>query len=351
MAATQIIHGLEMGEARRPDLALIGLIRPVRDQINAEFPFWRLDGCVSLAGRHVIAFSIELEVVDERFHRALHLAPLRRHDLVVEHRNRPLPFRRTKLLDALLHDRDRLAHLLHADAIAVITVPVLADRDVEIELGIALVRLRFAQVPDRARAAHHHTGKAPGPRVLEAHHTDIDVALFENAIVGQQLFDVVADLEEWIAESPDVIDQLRRQILVHPAWAEKCCVHTAAGGALVKDHQFFAFLETPQGRRECPDIQGLGGHIEEVRQQPPDLAIEYADELGALGDRNPQEPLRRQAERVLLVHRGDIVEPIEIGDRLQIGLVLDQFLGAAMQEPDVRIDALHQLPVELEHEA
>ena len=54
---------------------------------------------------------------------------------------------------------------------------------------------------------------------------------------------------------------------------------------------------------------------------------------------------------MLLIHRRDVIEPVEIRDRLQIGLVLDQLLGAAMQKPDMRIDALDNLAVELEHEA
>ena len=53
---------------------------------------------------------------------------------------------------------------------------------------------------------------------------------------------------------------------------------------------------------------------------------------------------------MLLVHRRDVVEPVEIRDRLQIGLVLDQLLGAAMQQPDMRIDALDDLAVELQHQ-
>src|SRR5262249_20985510 len=56
-------------------------------------------------------------------------------------------------------------------------------------------------------------------------------------------------------------------------------------------------------------------------------------------------------EGMLLVHRGDIVEPVEIRDRLQIGLGFDQLLGAAMQQPDMRIDALHHLAVEFQHQA
>ena len=64
-----------------------------------------------------------------------------------------------------------------------------------------------------------------------------------------------------------------------------------------------------------------------------------------------EQLFRRQAEGVLLVHRRDIVEPVEIRDRLQIGLLLDQLLGAAMKQPDMRIDALDDFAVELEHQA
>ena len=87
-----------------------------------------------------------------------------------------------------------------------------------------------------------------------------------------------------------------------------------------------------------------------MRQQPSDLAIEHADELRALGHREAEQLFRRQAEGMLLVHRRDIVELIQIGDRLQIGLGLDQHFGAAMQETDVRVDALDHLTVKLQHQ-
>ena len=54
---------------------------------------------------------------------------------------------------------------------------------------------------------------------------------------------------------------------------------------------------------------------------------------------------------MLLVHRRDIIEPVEIGHRLQIGLGLDQLFGAAMQQADMRIDALDDFAVELQHQA
>ena len=54
---------------------------------------------------------------------------------------------------------------------------------------------------------------------------------------------------------------------------------------------------------------------------------------------------------MLLIHRRDVVQPVEIRHRLQIGLVLDQLFGAAVEQPDMRVDALHDLTVELKHQA
>src|SRR5262249_9082128 len=122
---------------------------------------------------------------DQSFHRALHLAPARRRDLVVGDHDRPLPVRRPQLLDALLHDAHGLAHLFHPDQIAVVAVAVLADWNIEIHLGIAFVRLRLAQIPGGAGAAHHDAGETPLPGLLERDHADVDIALLEDAVGGE----------------------------------------------------------------------------------------------------------------------------------------------------------------------
>src|SRR6267378_7259901 len=76
-----------------------------------------------------------------------------------------------------------------------------------------------------------------------------------------------------------------------------------------------------------------------MREQPSDLAIEHADQLASSGDRDAKQLFGRQAERMFLVHRRDIVEPVEVGQRLQIGFMLDQLFGAAMEQADMGIDA------------
>jgi hypothetical protein len=62
-----------------------------------------------------------------------------------------------------------------------------------------------------------------------------------------------------------------------------------------------------------------------------------------------EQLFRREAERVLLVHRRNVVEPIEVPDRLQIGLIFDQFFGSAMEQTDVWIDTLDHLSIKFQH--
>ena len=154
----------------------------------------------------MVPFGIELEMLDDCLHRTLHFATSWWKNLVVLRGDGTLSLGGSKLFDALSHNAYRLAHLLHAHEVAIVTVAMLADRDIEIKLWVAFVRLCLAQIPSRAGAAHHHARKAPGPGVGELDHPDVDIALLENAIFSQQTLEVVAYPEEGIAERPDVID-------------------------------------------------------------------------------------------------------------------------------------------------
>jgi hypothetical protein len=117
-------------------------------------------------------------------------------------------------------------------------------------------------------------------------------------------------------------------------------VHARAAGPLVEHHQLFALFEAPERRGQRADVHRLRRHVQQMRQDTADLRIQHPDQLTALRHLDAEQPLDRQREGVLLVHRRDIVEPVEIGHGLEIGLGLDQLLGAAMQQADMRIDAL-----------
>ena len=121
------------------------------------------------------------------------------------------------------------------------------ERDVELQLVVALVGLVAAQVPGDAGAAQHHPGEAPGEGLLAGDHADVDVALLEDAVAGDQALDVVEHLAgSACAQALDVVDQRRRQVLAHAAGAEIVGVHPRARGALVEHHQLLALLEAPQ---------------------------------------------------------------------------------------------------------
>src|SRR6516162_5594736 len=187
----------------------------------------------------------------------------------------------------------------HADAVAVVTIAVLADRGVEIKLRIALVRLGLAQVPGGAATAHHHARETPSPGVGERNYADVRVAFFEDAIVSEQTLDIVAHLQEWVAERFDIVDQFWRKVLMYAADSEIGRMHAATRGTLIENHQLLALLEPPQRWGERAHVHGLGGDIEQMRKQPSDFAIEDADELRAARDRDAQKLFRRQAERML----------------------------------------------------
>src|SRR5216684_5151833 len=72
VTAAEKIHRLEMSEAGRANLAFVRLIAAVRDEIDAELAFRRLDRGIDFAGGDMEAFSVELEMMDERLHGALH---------------------------------------------------------------------------------------------------------------------------------------------------------------------------------------------------------------------------------------------------------------------------------------
>ena len=136
-----------------------------------------------------------------------------------------------------------------------------------------------------------------------------------------------------------------------PARPEIMRVHARAGSALIEDHEFFALFKAPERRRQRANIHGLRRHIEQVVEHPADLAIQHAHIFAAPRHGDAGQLFSGHAEGVLLIHRRDVVEAVEIADALEIGLVLEQFLGAAVKQADMRIDALDNLAVQLQHQA
>src|ERR1700719_2156501 len=120
MAPAHEIGRLQKGKARRSYLAAIGPVGAVRNQIHPKLALWRLDRGVGLARWDVIAFGVELEVMDESFHRIFHLGSRRRRLLPLVALDRP----RRHLRECLPDDEHGLAHLLYADEVTIVGIAV-----------------------------------------------------------------------------------------------------------------------------------------------------------------------------------------------------------------------------------
>ena len=143
VALAHEVQRLQVRKARGLDLATVRLVAAVRDEVHAELPLGRLHAGVGLALRHVVALREELEVVDEALHRLLHVGARGRRYLAVVRLDRA----RRHVLEALRDDAQRLPELLGAAQVTVVTIAVLADRDVKVEAVVAFVRLVLAEIP------------------------------------------------------------------------------------------------------------------------------------------------------------------------------------------------------------
>lgn len=90
-------------------------------------------------------------MVDESFHVFFHGGAWRWHDLVI------FDFDGTRghLVETLMDDTEGLAEFFHAAEVPVVAVSVDADRDVELDLIVGVVRLALAHIPWHTGATEH----------------------------------------------------------------------------------------------------------------------------------------------------------------------------------------------------
>ena len=162
----EVLHhrlgGLQVHERGVAHVHARGLGRAVGADEDAVLAARALDRVVDLARRHPEALGDELEVVDQRLHRGRQLVPRRQDVLAVVGDVVALG----QAVEALLDDLHRLLDLGQADDEAVVVVAHRADRDLEVEVVVARVRLGLAQVPRVAGRAQQRAGDAEAEQRL-----------------------------------------------------------------------------------------------------------------------------------------------------------------------------------------
>ncbi len=226
------------------------------------------------------------------------------------------------------------------------------------------------------RAAQHRTGKPELHGALRANHADIDGALLPDAIVREQGLIFIDAGRKAPHEIRDEIQQparaalvqpvdvlfaaplrvliLRhdlRQISIHAARTIVGRVHARAGDRLVAIHQIFALAEAIEKHRHGADIEAVRAQPHQMIENARDLVEHHADVLRAQRRLHAQQLFDRHDVGMLVAHHRDVVEPVHVADRLIERLALGELLGAAVQQPDVRVGFLNDLAVHFEHQA
>ena len=75
------------------------------------------------------------------------------------------------------------------------------------------------------------------------------------------------------------------------------------------------------------------------------------DVLGTNRCCNTQKLLHREHVAVLVAHHGYVIEPVHVTDAMVVRLALGELFRCTMQESDVRVSALNDFPIELQHQA
>ena len=127
--------------------------------------------------------------------------------------------------------------------------------------------------------------------------------------------------------------------------------HAGAGDVFEQVLDALAFAERVHDRRHGAHVEGVGADEQEVAGDPVELGQDHAKVLRTLRHFQAHEPLDGPDEDVLVVEVGDVVEAVEQGDDLAVGLVLADLLGASVQVADVRAAADDALAVDRQHHA
>ena len=138
---------------------------------------------------------------------------------------------------------------------------------------------------------------------------------------------------------------------MHAAGPEIGRMHARARCAFEEVEAILANFEQPQVGRHRAHVHHMAAQVQHVIADAREFREEHAQILRAQRHFQVQQLFDRQNIAMLHAERRAIVEPVEIGQRLQIGLVLDQLFGAAVQQADMRVASLDDFAVQLHDEA
>ena len=121
---------------------------------------------------------------------------------------------------------------------------------------------------------------------------------------------------------------------LHPADPVEVGVEPAAGHPLEEIEHPLPLPEGEEERRGGAQLEGIGGHEDEMGRDARHLGEDQPDELGPLRDLDAEQLLGGHDERDLVGIPGHPVDAVDQGGDLRVGPDLGQLFVAAMHVPD-----------------
>ena len=290
----------------------------------------------------------DLEMVDQRLHGGLHLLLGGQHVLVVAQ----AIVARAHLLEApdrLIGDARGLAHLVHADHVAIVGIAVRTHRDLEVVAIVAAVRLGLAQIPSHPRAAQDRPRDAQRHGVAGRERRHALGAREPNRVLAQQGLVLVDVRRHLVDEGAAALEQAFGDVARQAAHPEVGGRHARAAHHVVDRQHLLALAEAVEEDRHRADVERVRAEPHAVGADARQLGEQHADRLGALRRLDPQQLLGRQAQPQVVRHRRQVVHAVGLRDGLGVGLVLGLLLHAGVEVADDRLGTYHRLAIQLEH--
>ena len=171
--------------------------------------------------------------------------------------------------------------------------------------------------------------------------------------VEQRTTAIVVEFLGLLGAGPGRLAVLRhavRQVAIDAARTVVGRVQTRTADRLVGVHQVFAFAEGIQRHGHRTDVEGVTADPQQVVEDARDFVEHRADVLAAFRHFDLQQLLYAEAVGVFVAHRRHIVETVHVGHRLDPGPGLGQLFGGAVEQTDVRVGALDDFAVHLQHQ-
>ena len=249
-------------------------------------------------------------------------------------------------VERLADDLHRLLHLGQADRVAVVVVALGADRDAELEVLVARVRRRLAQVPRVARGAQQRPGDAEVEQRLLVERAHAAQAAQHDLVAVEQVAVLVDAVGHVVEELAALRLPARRDVLEDAADLDVARVHALAGGHLEQVEDLLALAEAVPEHRDRAEVERARPEPDEVAHDPVELEVDDAQVLRALGDLDVEQRLDGAAERHRVEVVGQVVHPLDDGDDLPVALVLGRLLDAGVDVADDRLEVAHDLALE-----